>query len=225
MCATLLSLGLAACAHDATTPRADTLQLRFDLRALTGSASLGDAASVLARITLSIGLPNQDGSIFSADFNVAPTDSIVETTVDLEPGPYSFIVNAFSNNGTTIYFLSTIAFMDGVSPVVLTPQATNAVLVVGPVDAGLDDRLTIRNAGNQSLTWVANCTSAQSGNCANARASALRGTLAPGGSTTILVCAGLNTSDTFNLTFGSGVGTVTVRKAARPLIPGNQLLC
>jgi hypothetical protein len=214
----LLALG---CARDAGAPDRDSIDLRLDLRAFGGGAALGNAASVLERITLAISLPNQDGSVFTQDFAVAPTDSMVETTVDLSPGPYHFNVNAFSNNGTTIYALSTIAFLDDGTNLELVPQATNAVLVVGPADADLTENLVIRNAGDRTLLWIANCLSASTGSCDGMYADRLRGTLAAGASETMLVCSFQGQSAVFTIGFSTAVGTVTVRKAAPVASQGN----
>jgi hypothetical protein len=217
---------VAGCAHDAGGPDRESFDLQFDLRSFGGAAALGNGASVLARISLSIGLPNQDGSLVTQNFDVAPTDSMVETTVDLSPGPYSFIVNAVSNNGTFIYFLSTVAFLGDGSNVVLVPQATDGVLVVSPADAGLGDDLLIRNVGNRAFTWVATCVDSQTGPCANGfYGTPLRGTLAPGASTTMRVCSFLGTNAVFSVGFSSNVGTVLVRKAARQVIPGTTINC
>lgn len=210
----VLSLLAFGCSHDAGAPRPDRLDLRLDLRTLGGGAALGNAASVLDRITLSIGLPQQDVTVFSQDFKVAPTDSMVETTVDLSPGPYSFAVNVFSNNGTTIYSLATIAFLDTDTNIVLVPTPTNAVLVVGPVEAGLSEDLVIRNVGDRSLLWDASCLSVSAGSCTGMFANPVRGTLAPGASEAMRVCSFLGQSATFTIGFSSAVGTVTVRKTA-----------
>jgi len=214
----VLALG---CARDTSAPDRDSIDLRLDLRAFGGGVALGDAASVLARITLSIGLPNQDGAVFSQDFAVAPTDSMVETTVDLSPGPYYFSVNAFSNNGTTIYSLFTLAFLDEGTNLELVPQPTNAVLVVGPADADLTENLVIRNAGDRTLLWIANCLFASTGSCDGMYADRLRGTLAPGASETMLVCSFQGQSAVFTIGFSTAVGTVTVRKAAPVASQGN----
>jgi hypothetical protein len=214
----ILALG---CARDAGAPDRDSIDLRLDLRVFGGGAALGNAASVLERITLSISLPNQDVTVFTQIFTVAPTDSMVETTVDLSPGPYQFNVNAFSNNGTTIYALSTIAFLDDGTNLELVPQATNAVLVVGPADADLNENLVIRNAGDRTLLWIANCLSASTGSCDSMYADRLRGTLAAGASETMLVCSFLGQSAVFTIGFSTAVGTVTVRKAAPVASQGN----
>ncbi|MGH7502817.1 MAG: hypothetical protein ACREL7_13815 [Longimicrobiales bacterium] len=218
-------LAFLACTSDATAPRTETVHLSFDVGRLTGTA-LGDAASVLARITVSISLLNQDVNVYSGDFQLTPVDSMLTIEVDVSPGPYSIAINAFSNNGTTIYFLATTVFLGEDSPVDLTLGATNAVLVVGPVDAGLSEPLIARNAGITSLIWTAGCGTAQTGGCDSMLASPTRGTLPPGASDTIRVCTATGQNDLYNVIFQSGVGTVTVRKAARPFVPGtNQLLC
>jgi hypothetical protein len=213
----ILALGCA----DAGAPDSDQLDLRLDLRALAGGAALGDAASVLQRITLSIGLPQQDVTVFSQVFDVAPTDSMVETSVDLSPGPYSFAVNAFSNNGTTIYQLFTTAFLDTDTNIELVPLATNAVLVVGPVDAELNEDLIIRNVGNRALFWTADCLGTSVGSCDSIYANPLRGTLAAGASDTVHVCTFLGQSAVVTIEFTTAVGTVMVRKNAPVASTGN----
>lgn len=212
--AVLLAMILVTLAcEDSSGPDASGFGLQLDLRAMTGAA-LGDAASVLERITLSVSLPNQDITVFTQDFNVAPTDSMVETIVDIEPGPYSFAVNAFSNNGATIYFMSTVAFLGEGSTVVLVPQATNAVLVVGPADAEINEHLLVRNVGISTLNWVATCQPGQA-DCRLFYAFPMRGTLGPGQSISVSVCSAQRAGDVFTIRFFSQeVGSVTVRKTA-----------
>lgn len=222
VCAVLAILFITFACEDSSGPDTGGFGLQLDLRALSGGAALGDAASVLERITLAVSLPNQDITVFTQDFMVAPTDSMVETVVDIEPGPYSFTVNAFSNNGAQIYFVSTVAFLGEGSTVVLVPQATNAVLVVGPADATLNDDLLVRNAGISTLNWVATCQPGQA-DCRLFYAFPLRGTLGPGQSETINVCSLQSANDVFAIRFISQeVGTVTVRKVA-PLIGSDDV--
>jgi len=177
-----------------------------DVRGLTG-AGLEAGVSVAATVTLSVNVLNQDITVFSGSVTLAPTDSIAEFDFEVPRGVYSFNTNVLSNNGVLLYAGSANSVSDR-SPITIVPAAVNAVMVVSPAVAGINQPLIVRNPGSRPLFWSA-CVVVQTA-CSAGFLSPASDTLAPGGRQQIDPVRLPN--GTWIMRFSSQVGTVDARK-------------